>query len=100
MDIEFCEARPQEAADLGQRVLFVAAKMPRQRRTKTYFVPRSEAMTNASPDQLLALLVALAAEINSSDSIRDNNALEKVVNKVSALPIYTRLSWDTVPHLA
>jgi serine/threonine protein kinase len=48
---------------------------------QTYFVPRSEAPTNASPDQLLALLVALAAEINSSDSIRDSNALENVVNK-------------------
>lgn len=48
---------------------------------RTNFVPRSEAPANAPTDQLLALLVALAAEINSSDSIRDNNALENVVNK-------------------
>ena len=48
---------------------------------QTYFVLRSEAPTNASPDQLLALFVALAAEINSSDSIRYSNVLENVVNK-------------------
>lgn len=48
---------------------------------KPYFLPRSEAPINASPDQLLALFVALAAEVNSNNSIRDNNALENVVNK-------------------
>jgi serine/threonine protein kinase len=46
-----------------------------------HFVPQSEAPNNASPSQLLALFVALAAEINASPSIRDNNALENLVNK-------------------
>jgi hypothetical protein len=44
-------------------------------------VPLSKLPTNASPDQLLALFVALAAEINSRPSIQNNNALENLVNK-------------------
>lgn len=59
---------------------------------ETCFVPRSEIPSNSSPDQLLAAFVALAADINSSPSIHDNNALENLVNKdVGFSNIHTNL---------